>query len=578
MRTTRQGGFLSFLCFATALVLVSSPALSWPSHAGPEQEIAVKDFSGRVFGASVQSELSMIWESASDGSNPILHVRLQGSVVSLPQEFSTARLGFLAGVYKLGASPDVSVDNKRASIMCWNGNAFAPVRNVSLSQDEEDAFAASLGPDFLSAAGSGDFDTLRLTEVYAHRLSSDIFVVEPSADFFATAAGDNVSISDFFWLEPASENGTPLINRQRPSYSDVEVLPIEISVPFKSAESGECSFYLGYIEAVCLERTPGSAGNRVECVYNYRVWEGKIRLGDSGSSNQPEDNGTLDQGPGQEPSAGGPAPTPATGDTGPLPGTPELPPAAPPTPPPAIVAGAAASTPQNGMIWIPGGSYYAGAGPNDPDASSDELPLRPIFLDGFYIDTFPITNAQYWAFVAASGYQTEGTWQAYYTPGLENYPARGISYTDASGYASWCGKRLPTEAEWMAAARGTDSRRYPWGDTWEPLYASLDDYGPVDLHPQNISPFGVREMIGDVWEWTTTDYYAGTGTTEPSGLFVLKGGGVHCSPSLCRISERGGDVPKAGNANYGFRCVMDAPPPAPPPPPPPPGPRRGKSN
>lgn len=184
--------------------------------------------------------------------------------------------------------------------------------------------------------------------------------------------------------------------------------------------------------------------------------------------------------------------------------------------------------------------------------------LHTVYLDEFYIDIFPVTNLEFWEFLTDSGYQPDGNWQIHYKPGTDNYPVRAVSYNDAVAYAEWCGKRLPTNDEWEAAARGYDERAYPWGDEWNSEYVSTDEYSPVDGHPENISLFGVREMIGNVWEWTQSPYFTNTSSGNNLGTFmILKGGSVNCSPELCKISERGTDPANTANASYGFRCAMD---------------------
>ena len=110
------------------------------------------------------------------------------------------------------------------------------------------------------------------------------------------------------------------------------------------------------------------------------------------------------------------------------------------------------------MIFIPKGSFNMGS-----NANIDEKPVHEVFLDDYYIDKYPVTYGQYEEFVNKTGYRSEGQWKKYYSAFYRNYPVVNVTWNDASAYADWKSKRLPTQAEWEKAARGTDFRTYPWG-------------------------------------------------------------------------------------------------------------------
>jgi formylglycine-generating enzyme required for sulfatase activity len=224
------------------------------------------------------------------------------------------------------------------------------------------------------------------------------------------------------------------------------------------------------------------------------------------------------------------------------------------------------------LIYIPAGEFTMGS--NDYD---DQKPIHTVYLDAYYIDKYEVTNAQYKKFCDATGHsQPSGPdfrgMTSYFT-NYPNYPVVNVSWNDASSYASWAGKRLPTEAEWEKAARGTDGRKYPWGNTWDPSKCnnresnSPDGYAntaPVGSFPQGASPYGVMDMAGNVWEWCTDwydkDYYSQSPNNNPKGPSsgsdrVLRGGAWNNNQYLCRSTTRFNDNPPYGYYFNGFRCV-----------------------
>ena len=316
----------------------------------------------------------------------------------------------------------------------------------------------------------------------------------------------------------------------------------------------------------------------------------------------------------------------------------------------------AQQAPEN-MVYIPGGSFTMGAPESDQQAWPHERPAHPVRVNAFFIDKTEVTNAQFGEFVEATGYVTvaeraidweelksqvpPGTprphdsvlqpgslvfkqpeqpvrnlqdysqWWIWKTgadwkhpkgpessiEGLEAHPVVHIAYEDALAYCEWAGRRLPTEAEWEFAARGTfQNTRYPWGNEREKLESNTNSWtgefpmsndrtdgymttAPVATYPPN--GYGLYDMAGNVWEWTSdwynTDYYAWAlkqgeldnphGAPEhynPSQPYVqqrvVKGGSFLCSDSYCasyRVSARMATDLDSGQEHLGFRTVKD---------------------
>jgi formylglycine-generating enzyme required for sulfatase activity len=186
------------------------------------------------------------------------------------------------------------------------------------------------------------------------------------------------------------------------------------------------------------------------------------------------------------------------------------------------------------MVLVPAGTFLMGLPDNDFLAEEHEKPQRTVHLSAFWIDIYPVTNARFARFLEAGGYADPAWWspagwawrqqhgirrplqwgQAGWDGG--DQPVAGVSWYEAAAYASWAGRRLPTDAEWEKAARGTDGRRYPWGNEW-PLPAlanfalSVGRTTPVGLYPQGASPYGCHDMGGNVNNWTADWYWEGFG-------------------------------------------------------------------
>jgi iron(II)-dependent oxidoreductase len=262
---------------------------------------------------------------------------------------------------------------------------------------------------------------------------------------------------------------------------------------------------------------------------------------------------------------------------------------------------------------VPAGPFTMGTD-TEPWALDNERPAHSVDLPAYWIDTAPVTNGQYLEFVEAGGYDdprwwsergwahrveaglqaplhwqrdgggstTGGTWWRRWFGVLEPVPAAEpvchVCFFEAEAYAAWAGKRLPTEAEWEKAARfdpaSGRSRRYPWGDD-EPTeaHANLGQRhlrpAPVGAYPRGASPSGVHQLIGDVWEWTSSGWHPYPGFTvfpypEYSQVFfggdyrVLRGGAFGTDPSAVRATFRNWDHPIRRQIFAGFRCARDA--------------------
>jgi len=222
------------------------------------------------------------------------------------------------------------------------------------------------------------------------------------------------------------------------------------------------------------------------------------------------------------------------------------------------------------LIYIPAGEFTMGSSDND-----DEKPIHTVYLDAYYIDKYEVTMGQFREFCSATGRSIPH--RPSWNPG-DNYPVVNVSWYDASAYASWAGKRLPTEAEWEKAARGADGRKYPWGNDWNGSYCNhgsdsspwtdaSDGYeytAPVGSFPQGASPYGVMDMAGNVWEWCQDwfdkDYYQSSPSRNPTGpssgsARVLRGGSWGFNQLDCRSTFRHGGSPQSGYASDGFRCA-----------------------
>jgi formylglycine-generating enzyme required for sulfatase activity len=243
------------------------------------------------------------------------------------------------------------------------------------------------------------------------------------------------------------------------------------------------------------------------------------------------------------------------------------------------------------MVSIPAGTFLRGSLPGQ--GLDDERPQRGIYLSTFAIEKLPVTFEQFEQFIRAGGYQNPAYWSEegwkfcreaglvgprfYQQPDWAHVsgaqqPVCGVSFWEAEAYAAFAGRRIPTEAEWEKAARGTDGRTYPWGNTWEPGRCScrggpIRAAPPVGSYPAGASPYGVLDMVGGVWEfcsdWYDPSYYQTSPDRDPKGppaaaLKVARGGAWNALPLLNRTANRNAFRPSARFSNLGFRCARSA--------------------
>jgi len=252
------------------------------------------------------------------------------------------------------------------------------------------------------------------------------------------------------------------------------------------------------------------------------------------------------------------------------------------------------------MVSVPAGGFLMGSTDRDGrigfDIGVDELPQQKVYVRAFTIDRYEVTEAQYLRFLEATGSKKfPGYWKEagradHFPEGYDNYPVSDVDWFDAVRYCHWVGRRLPTEAEWEKAARGTDGRLWPWGDRFEAGRANTlessagwkapagqEHYqvpgwkAPIASHPEDVSPYGVYDMAGNVREWTATAYRSYPGnplrTVKESGSFkIIRGGSYLTEAAFSRTAARLAVLPTVGprekdgwhsDYTYGFRCAKD---------------------
>ncbi|HKQ69776.1 MAG TPA: SUMF1/EgtB/PvdO family nonheme iron enzyme [Polyangiaceae bacterium] len=227
-------------------------------------------------------------------------------------------------------------------------------------------------------------------------------------------------------------------------------------------------------------------------------------------------------------------------------------------------------------VSIAGGVFGMGEPPSEETVAA------------FAIDRYPVTVASYAAFVESGGYRDrrlwsadgwayrrangieaprfwgESEWAAYLVP---NHPVVGVSFYEAEAFARYREARLPTEAEWEKAARGTDARRYPWGNDWIDDACGVRGFGPrstvpIGVFPKGVSPYGVRDMVGSVWQWCSDGFRgwrAGGSAGEPSEPMLQRttcGGAWNTQKWSLLCQSRNGFPVTARFSNLGFRCVI----------------------
>lgn len=264
-----------------------------------------------------------------------------------------------------------------------------------------------------------------------------------------------------------------------------------------------------------------------------------------------------------------------------------------------VEMGAMQVSDKDGMVqmYVSAGTFLRGSS----SGSSNETPQREITLDAFWIDQYEVNNNQYAQFLNERGdhlncegepctsidnntyiYLQEGVYKV--KDNFADHPTIMVSWYGADAYCEWAGRRLPTEAEWEKAARGTDGRSYPWGNEFDGHLhnfcdaqceldwadKSVDDgypfTAPVGSYPAGASPYGVMDMFGNVWEWVNdwfnSDYYEFSPDQNPQGpgfgdYRVLRGGSWDNLGSVMRASDRSSGNPTDRYYNVGFRCAQE---------------------
>ena len=222
------------------------------------------------------------------------------------------------------------------------------------------------------------------------------------------------------------------------------------------------------------------------------------------------------------------------------------------------------------MVWIPAGEFIMGN-----DEIGTDAPEHEIYLDGYYIDNYPVTNAKYREYCDLAGCYC---YLDIYYDDFPDHPLVGVLWDEACAYCEWFGKRLPTEAEWERAAKGNeDNRLWPWGDVFyqeisgTTYHANIDGTedgwditSPIGTYPTGISPTGCYDMAGNVhehcWDYYSPDYYTMSPDSNPQGpetgtVRVRRGGAYHYSASFARCANRYWLV-ETYRGGCSFRCVQ----------------------
>ena len=216
------------------------------------------------------------------------------------------------------------------------------------------------------------------------------------------------------------------------------------------------------------------------------------------------------------------------------------------------------------MVLVPEGEFTMGSDEGDVD----EQPVHQVYLDTYYIDKYEVTNALYEVCVDAGACDVPTNTSDYNNIQYAQHPVVYVDWNMAKKYCEWRGARLPTEAEWEKAERGTDGRTYPWGEEIDSTFANynqnIGDTTPVNEYPKGVSPYGAYNMAGNVWEWVADwydqDYYSRSPEVNPTGpgngvYRVLRGSAWSFSLYDVRSTNRGWSNSTSTDDSFGVRCA-----------------------
>jgi len=224
---------------------------------------------------------------------------------------------------------------------------------------------------------------------------------------------------------------------------------------------------------------------------------------------------------------------------------------------------------ERSMAVVPAGEFMMGSATGD----ADEQPVHRVYVKAFSMDKYQVSVGHYAKFLESTSQPAPPDWSIMNKSRHQNRPVINVDWADAVAYCTWVGKRLPTEAEWEKAARGTDGRIYPWGNELPMgFHANMkkeqwsDHYvlSPVGMYEDGKSPYGIYDMAGNVWEWVSDwydpDYYQNSPSQNPTGPptgdhKVIRGGSWGSTPKDLRSSDRDNHVPSARGMGTGFRCA-----------------------
>jgi formylglycine-generating enzyme required for sulfatase activity len=224
---------------------------------------------------------------------------------------------------------------------------------------------------------------------------------------------------------------------------------------------------------------------------------------------------------------------------------------------------------ERSMAVVPAGEFIMGSATGD----ADEQPVHRVYVEAFSMDRYQVSVGQYAKFLESTSQAAPPDWSIMNKSRHQNRPVVNVDWADANAYCTWAGKRLPTEAEWEKAARGTDGRTYPWGNELPTgFHANMrkekwSDHwvlSPVGMYEEGKSPYGLYDMAGNVWEWVSDwydpDYYTSSPSKNPTGPLqghskVIRGGSWGSGPKDLRSSDRDSHLPSARGMGTGFRCA-----------------------